>query len=403
MMPDFSKMSPEEREEYFKWLVLIFVGFVYSFGISYVFITNPNQRFTDDMYPRVYASGQLLETGRSIYDIENALELTEITGWPIVDHLRYYYPAYLMIVTVPLALLPYETARLIWTMAGLWGLWLAMGILARYFAPHLSLNRLTVLLILITTAPPTLQHTLAAQFNAIGVLSLVLVFLALGKQHYFLSGLLAGGFLFKPQTMIFPLLVILFWSVFDKRRWPVGYGLAVIGLLFWGIAEIFEPNWVLNFLNALGAYSSVSPIADRLLGFPLVSGLLTLATIWFTWRYRNLSAHTLPFAILLAWAVSINALVVPLWGMLHIISMGPVAVIVMIGYIAVQQREQQIWWLIVLMFIAGLVTFIAPLLVVGATGLQITVSEWVYRVLMPLTFAIAAAGLMLSLRLEFDR
>ena len=147
MLPNLSEMSPEHREEYLKWIILIAVGLLYSFGIAFLFINLPRQRYTDDMYPRLYASSQLLETGRSIYAIENAQELTKITGWPIVDHLRYYYPAYLMVFTVPLALLPYDMARLLWTMAGLWGLWLAMGILARKFAPHLSLNRLTVVLV----------------------------------------------------------------------------------------------------------------------------------------------------------------------------------------------------------------------------------------------------------------
>ena len=239
-----------------------------------------------------------------------------------------------------------------------------------------------------------MQHTLAAQFNAIGVLALVLIYLSLGKQRYFQAGLWAGGLLFKPQATMIPLMVILLWSVLDKRRWPVGYGFGLSGVVLWGVAEIFEPNWVFNFLGALGAYSPVSPIIDGLWGVPVLSTLLILVTLWFTWQRRQLPANTLHFAILLAWALCINALVVPLWGMLHIISMGPVIVIVLSGVVVVNMQEKMIWWLTVGLFVAGLVAFIGPIVVVGATGLQITVSEYVYRVTIPLVFAAIAAVLM---------
>lgn len=211
-------MASTDTQEKQKLIVLVIVGLIYSFGVGYLFTILPGQRYTDDFFPRWYASYKLLTMNRSIYDPTNAVELVELARWPFADQLRYYYPAYMLIFTFPLALVSYDTARFIWTVGGLWCLWLGTALVARLLKPALSVNRLTVLLVLVTLSMPVLQHTLNAQFNAVGVLALALAYRALSQEKYLVAGLWAGGLLFKPQALILPLIFFLVWSLFESRR-----------------------------------------------------------------------------------------------------------------------------------------------------------------------------------------
>src|SRR5262245_19024720 len=130
----------EDKQDRQKLIVLITVGLIYSVIVAYLFVALPEDKFTDDFFPRWYASRQLLTINRSIYDVANAQEVMVLARWPYIDQLRYYYPAYLMIFTVPLALVSYETARMTWTVGGLWCIWLGTGLTARLLKPSLSIN-----------------------------------------------------------------------------------------------------------------------------------------------------------------------------------------------------------------------------------------------------------------------
>ena len=193
-------MAEKEPQARQKLILLILIGILYSVSIAYVFANLPGHQDTDDLYPRWYASRMLLTTGRSLYDGANSVEVAR--GWPFVHQIGYYYPAYLLIFTAPLSLLPFMAARIIWTVFGLWCVWLGMAIFARSLRPGLSINRLTVLLVLVTVSVPVLQHTLNAQFNALGVLALALTYQTLSRQKYLHAGLWAGGLLFKPRSPV---------------------------------------------------------------------------------------------------------------------------------------------------------------------------------------------------------
>jgi hypothetical protein len=387
----------QQRAERQKLMVLVCIGLLYSFGIAFLFVSLPNQQFTDDFFPRWYASQKLLTTGRSLYDPANAEELVKIVGWPFTEQLRYYYPAYMLFFTAPLALLPYKAARLLWTIFGVWCLWLSMGILARLLKPGLSVNRLTMLLVLMTIAVPTLQHTLNAQFNAIGVLALVLTYQALYHHKYFAAGLWAGGLLFKPQATILPLIFFLLWSALGKRRWHFWSGLAVVGGLLWLLAEILEGGWLFNFLNSLGGYVPVSSIVDKIWNpYYLVSSALLLTTFWMIIRYRRSGASTVTFTGLLAWTVCLNALIVPLFGMLHIVSIGLVFVIILSGFTDLNLFQGWLWQMTVAFFLVGLLAFILPLVFTGVSGLQITIAEFIYRSAMPMLLGLASLWLIFT-------
>ncbi len=390
------------REDRAKMIALALVGLFYSVGIAYLFLHLPNRLLIDDLYSRWYASKMLLVSGRSLYDWANAYELVNIVGWPHAFDLRFYYPATLLFFTGPLSLLPYNTAVFIWRMLGLWCLWLSIIIFARYPRPNLSVNKLTWLLVLMTTSVPVLQHTIYAQFNSLTAAALALTYYALCRRQYLLAGILAGGMLFKPQVAVLPLLILLVWTALQRERRTFWIGWLIICLLLWGIPELFEPNWVMTFSQALASYPPVLSVVDRVWNpYQLVSLVLGLITLWLTFHLRRYPASAINFRGLLAWGVTITALIVPIYGMLNIVLMGLVLAILLNGFAPLYpQYVNWLWVGTVGLFVAGMLAFVIPLLLTGFTGVQISSAELVYRFTLPVLLSLAALPLIFYSKAE---
>jgi hypothetical protein len=392
-------MDSIDTQEKEKLIVLVIMGLIYSFGAGYLFGILPGQRYTDDFFPRWYASYKLLTINRSIYDPANAAELVELARWPFADQLRYYYPAYMLIFTFPLALVSYETARFIWTVGGLWCLWLGTALVARLLKPALSVNRLTVLLVLVTLSMPILQHTVNVQFNALGVLALALAYRALYQEKYLAAGLWAGGLLFKPQALILPLIFFLVWSLFESRRRWFWVGVGAISLVFWGVAELLEPGWVNSFRESLQNYVPIQSALEIMVGdpywlFSLALFGLTVGAIVYT---REVSARSIVFVGLLAWTICLNALIVPMYGMLHMVCLGLILVLLLSGLSTLYPAYSAwFWWSIMGFFVVGILALALPLVLAGASGVQIATTELVFRFTLPILAGLAAWPLILS-------
>lgn len=381
-----------------KLLVLALVGLVYSLGLAFLVQNMMARGFpvTDDFHARWYASKMLLTTGRSVYDWANSVELSHIGNWPLVHQLGYYYPAYLLIFTAPLALLPFPAARIVWTVAGLWCLWLGMVFLAGQLRPRLSVNRLTLLLVLTTISIPVLQHTLNAQFNSLGLLALALAYRAMNQRKYLLAGLWAGGLLFKPQATVLVLLTWLIWSLFERERRYFWLGLALVSLLFWLVAQILEPGWVRHFLQALDTYEPVRSVIDQWANpYQLVSLALVGVTAWLAFRLRRVPPDAPAFSALILWSLCLNALIVPLFGMLHMVVIGLLFVILLSDIAALYPAwAKPAWWGTVAVFVLGVALFAGSLLAWGLAGPHITLAELVYKITVPVALALAAWLLM---------
>jgi hypothetical protein len=381
-----------------KLVILAVVGLLYSLSLAYLLPNLPAQLYSNDFFKRWYASKMLLTSGRSLYDPANASELVKITGWPHTYDMHFYYPANLLFITAPLAPLPYRIAIFIWIVFGLWCLWLSMIIFAWLPRRNLSVNRLTLLLVLVTTSVPVLQHTIFAQFNTLGMLALALTYWALYQRKYLLAGLWAGGLLFKPQATLLPLLILLLWSLLEWERRSFWIGLLLIGGILWGVPELLEPNWVFTFRRSLANYQNltISSVADKIWNpYQGVSFGLVLLTLWFTIHLRRFPATSTYFSALLAWTINLTALIVPLYAMMHMVLMGPVFVILLKGYtVRYPGYADWFWWGTLAVFIAGIAAFVIPLLLAGPTGLQVVGAEAVYRFTLPVLLALASLPLL---------
>jgi hypothetical protein len=276
-------------------------------------------------------------------------------------------------------------------------LWLSIIIFARLLKNGLSINRLTLLLVLMTTSVPVLQHTLYAQFNSLVTLALALTYYALCRRKYFLAGLCAGGMLFKPQVVLITLAIFLIWTGLARERWAFWLGLILIVIPLWAGPELLEPNWVVTFVQSLSSYPAVLSVVDRVWNpYQIVSLGLMLLTGWSAVRLRRYPAHSVQFSALLAWTICLTALIIPIFGMFNIILMGPVFVILLNGFATFYPAYLRwVWWGIIGFFVAGLLAFIISLVLNGPTGMHINAAEAVYRFTMPVVLGLLTWPLIL--------
>lgn len=194
------------------------------------------------------------------------------------ETLPFVHPPFVAWAFRPLSRLPYAWSFAVWLVLSLGlyltGIWLALHTPYSVLSDSYSLDRLTVLLVVLSFEPFVMECWLGGQLSAFGLCSLAL-FLALDQSgRSLLAGMFLGLCFYKPTLLLvlLPVLIVArqFWTLFGVALTGTG-----LGLLSWatvgrdGIQAFFEA--------VLGLSRSTTQ-----------SGALTLRT----WKYVDLNAFT---------------------------------------------------------------------------------------------------------------
>jgi len=344
----------------------------------------------------------LVTQHRSIYDPSNGQEVVSLNPIP-VDPIEgsFFYPATLLVFTLPLVSLPYPVAHFIWvTLIQLFVL-TGIGLVYREIHWPDSTNQLTVLVLLSMFFIPNLQNTIWGQFNTIGFLSLALVFVALQRERYWLAGMLAAGLTFKPQNMLLALLFLLFWAALRRKRWSLlgGFVLSCFGL--WLFAEWWEPNWVVSFLKGVQAYAGYlhpQAIMDSL-GVPTWMWVPLLAGIggWMLFKSIDEPPQSAQFAGSLALSLAIGWLSVPVLGMMDLAALPLPLMLLLSSWEKIDSRIYSLGMYSALgLYVLGVAGFIYGLSTPGLYGVHILLSELAYKAGLPILLILLSLPLSIS-------
>ncbi|MCP4363652.1 MAG: DUF2029 domain-containing protein [Chloroflexi bacterium] len=382
-----SVRSEEQTAVRSKYFILLLLGLVFSIGIAVTLNRIPFIRLKSDLYQRWYATTKLFAENRNIYDARNGAEvLQEVYGDDLIfETTNFYYPAHLLFFTVPLTLVSYPTAHLLWTTAVQLFYLTAIALMIWAVGWPDSTNRVTLFLLACVLFVPSLQHTIWGQFNTIGILSLGLCYLVLQKNRYGLAGILASGLTFKPQTTALTLAFIFIWVLFARTRWR--FYLGFMGAMFgwWLFAELLQPDWVLAFTGSLGSYIPVQSIVDMVWNpYQIVSGILIVISLALFFINRHMSVQSAAFAGCLSLSIGIWALVMPVVGMMHTVMM-PLAVVLLMA--ALQQTHPQLAKItlicLAIVYMAGWFVFVWGLSDPSLYGQHILGAEMIYKGALP--------------------
>jgi hypothetical protein len=218
---------------------------------------------------------------------------------PGEHELRVAYPLYSVVVFLPFALISdYEVARALWMTTlevGLIGLALLSLRLTRW---KMSIWLLPLFLLFSILWYHSLRPLINGNAVILVALALVAAFAALRSGRDEMAGVLLGFSTIKPHLVIVPIIFVLIWTV-SYRRWRTLAWLTITMVMLSLSAMLFVPDWPLQNLREILAYSgynppgtpgavfeTVLPATGRQLGWGLsaVLGLVLIGEWLFAWK-----------------------------------------------------------------------------------------------------------------------
>ncbi len=242
--------------------------------------------------------------GISPYDERVALETQNLIYGHAADPSRgedlsrFAYPLYSMIIFGWFGFFDFTTARAIW-MTVLESGTIAFAVLAAVLAGWEGRRGRTAVWIL---------FSLFGYFGFRAIINgnpIVLVSLFLGLAIYLLgkgfplpAGILLAFATIKPQVVIFPIIWIILWSLFQKRDAVLAYFGVTLAVLA-GVGMLFVPNWIILNIREILSYPAYTEPgnpaaalgvwfgdAGRIAGW-IFSLILLAGGIWLCYRNRK--------------------------------------------------------------------------------------------------------------------
>jgi hypothetical protein len=210
-----------------------------------------------------------------------------------LDQRRFAYPVYATFLLIPVMGLPFSNAETV-TLLVLIGITVS-SLFCWLDALDWKTSKIALIVLIVVTlaSPPVLQGLDLRQLGLF-VAGMIAASAAAAKKGK-LS--LAGAFLafatVKPQEVLLPVALLLFWTLNDwrsRKKLVFGFALTFVALIVAG--ELASPGWISEFLSALIAYRKYGGTsgAEILLGAKLgilFTTLLLLLLARRIWKTRS--------------------------------------------------------------------------------------------------------------------
>ena len=273
--------------------------------IALVFLTWANYRYSlqnpggSDFLPRWLGTRLFLMEGQSPYSEETTREIQrQFYGRPArsgEDQVLFVYPFYSILLFSPFSLIAdYNVARAVWMTV------LEASVIL-LVAAGLSLNRwrlspfmLGLLMLFAALWYYTVRALINANLALLISLVVALAFLAIRQERDGLAGLLLALTTVKPQMVILLIVLVLLWSISNRRLILFWSLLGNIALLT-AVTSLLIPNWIWQNLVQILAYPDYTlpttpgeifavwmPGVGLRLGYALTA--ILIATLIFEWK-----------------------------------------------------------------------------------------------------------------------
>jgi hypothetical protein len=235
-----------------------------------------------------WSATYLLKNGQNPYDVElmRSLQHTEIkTGSDSV--VMAWNPPSLFVFLLPIAWMPFTTARFAFLVFNLFLVITGVLILARvYFSGDRRLP-LACLLLFTLFFPPMLSGLGVGQVTFFVFFGLVASLFFIKRGAWFWAGFFLIFTSIKPHLVVLPLIYLLFYMLWERKFLGL-VGLITAGLACCAVLFIFRPEWISDFIGLL----KIAPVQWLP---PTVDGLMRHWQVTDAARYLIVLFFPLPF------------------------------------------------------------------------------------------------------------
>jgi hypothetical protein len=210
---------------------------------------------TDD-FATVWSGPRALLIGADPYDVATWTDTARRIGThPLLDTAVYAYPPWVALALVPLALLPVESAAVVWSLAGISAAVVAVRALLRAYLPGVAWAHGLVGALLLLSAPAVVA-ILLGQWPFLFVTMLAAIVLLLRAHRPVAAGLVAVMMLAKPPLFVFTaaaLAVRALWPGSGARDRPFVITAAAAGIAAIALSWLILPSWWPTYLEYVAA------------------------------------------------------------------------------------------------------------------------------------------------------
>ena len=238
-------------------------------------------------------------------------------------NLNYPYPIWTVIMMMPFAVLPPETASIVWLVLNLLFLSFSISSFIAFFELKKSPLITSIAISFSIFYIPVLHGLGLGQLTFFLLFTLVLVFQFFlnGKWDYL--GIALGFSFLKPQVLVLPVALILLWALWNKK-WAalITFSATISFLILISIPFVDSPwqiigggigNHVLLYLNNSSTLWGMLMGLGLPLFIPLFICIVMLALVFLLWLpyIKNKTADVDRFAFLISISVVANLIVLP--------------------------------------------------------------------------------------------
>ena len=281
--------------------------------------------FGADFYPIWLTSRECLQGRHNPYDSQVTREIQRglfgrtmsraIPGDPPSDYRAFSYPAFVSLLGVSVAWLPFAGARMVvalllaflngasvflWTGALRW---------------KVSRSSLIVIVILVFSSYPVLEGLYAGQIGLFVGFLMAAVFFALNQDSQYTAGALLALTTMKPQVSMLLILYLLLWAGADwKRRRTFALTFLITAAALFCAPLPIWPHWPLDWVHTLLNYGNYSrpPLLPDLFG-PYAGTVLTILLLAIAfrlaWKNRRVPPSSPEFALTVAVLLALTVLI----------------------------------------------------------------------------------------------
>jgi hypothetical protein len=286
--------------------------------------------YHSDLFPRWLGTREALRYRADPYsravtqDIQRGYYGRPLSAGSRVDPQGFVYPAYVMLLIAPLALLPFSVAEPLFFFILLLLALSIIPLFTRSLNIHWNRQSQSLATAVLFASFPLAEALYVEQFTILVIFCAAAGTAALIKGRLWLAGGLLAVTTIKPQLSFLLLSWFALWAI---THWQNRRGLVISFLVTWvslGLgAELLLPGWVTKWLGAAFAYVRYpevrTPTAWLLQGpaSEIVTMLIVFGATCLLWGWRRAEPSDEKFRFAIAMALSATLVLVPTWPSQH--------------------------------------------------------------------------------------
>lgn len=280
--------------------------------------------YRSDLYERWLGTRLVLRDHANPYDPSVTKEIQKgIYGHPLEGPSGWYgfaYPAHVILLVAPLAVLPFSTAAGIFSFVLVAMAMAVMPLFMSCLGQTWNRKSKTLAIVILFASFPLALAIYAQQLTLFVIFVLAAGLACLNKRRPILAGILFALSTIKPQLTVLILGWLAVWSMTRWRsRYPLMISFLVSETILLVTPEFLVSGWITKWLAAANSYlqypSAKFPGAWLLPGIlaPLATAAALFPALVLLWRLRDADPGHERFAFAIALALAATLLLVPTW------------------------------------------------------------------------------------------